>query len=285
MNNQYSRDKQNSGYGQGNNSRPTYGMKSGSMRNERFTKSQDNNNRRRDGLEKEYPIHSDIQSTVNILQKLYASNSDAAINQKNMDYNDSDFRMLPLKVAGIASRYSFGLKLFFLIHFCFLFVLIRFHILVEYGYLLGTLTFLFFFSFPGAILRGGQQYISGEKTKKYYKKMMSGWMLFEILFYFLILSIIFFYYVVYSDSFNINNFFEKFVHFQYVSRLGITLETITQTIKHFFYSSIFFFSLYQFSNFLANRKARKLQIVNVRNHTIENRREEVPDQLLKGIKP
>jgi hypothetical protein len=212
---------------------------------------------------------------------LYANNTDSAVNEKNMDFSDSDFRMLVLKVAGIASKYFFGFKMMLLLYILILLVFARVEIIFGYALLISTLIFAVLFIMPSSIIQLSRQYVAGKKTAKFHKKLLTGWKAFEIPFYLLFLLVV--------GAYASTNYFPEveqaissLSNLAFFKKIGITKIVLMTTIKNLFYSFVVFVVLYNLGNFLAALKGKKLQKVNIRNQIIENRREEVADQLLKG---
>lgn len=230
--------------------------------------------------EKPYPMHSKVQIAVNMLQKLHAMGSDFAQNQKNMDFSDSDFRMLPLRMAGIAATYTFAIKLAFLGILLSSVPVVYFNVPIWAVGLTLTVIFWLAFNFPSTIIRNSLQYVTGTKTKRYYQKMLLGWRVFEFMFLLMVFVSIALFYL--KDHALVSHGLEKLLAMKLVAKTSLSIETFHGAIKATMFLMLSLFGSHIFFNTASYFRAKKLQKDNLRSMTVENRREEVADKILDG---
>lgn len=230
-----------------------------------------------------YPIHHDLQMFINILQKLFSSNADLALNQKLSDVSDADLRMLPFKMIRVSMKYVFALKMCILF---FLSLVILHHINNEFpiflAYSLTTVAICISIFWAAHILYKAKEFVIGNKTSRYFNGLMAGWKIFETAYIvFTALSILYLNYL----------FTTKETMLQYIQNastwrlpigkfLASKAEIILGTLEHTSFFIIASFISYFLVVIFTKHKAKEQNIINRKNIDLETKREEVADIIL-----
>lgn len=259
-----------------NQSRPDFQQPLYRQTDERF-------NTGKNSVDKPYAVHNSIQVHSNVIQKLYASSSDLANNQKLLDVSDSDYRMLPLKFAWIAGKYALLLKVCFLIFFGVGLVGVIFpQIPIFFAYVAGSLCLTGFIYWGTYLLYLSKQYVIGDKTGKYFRGMLSGWRAFESSFLFLVAASVFGIYFFTKNPTFIQESLVALSKWRIGTAILSRADAFTGLLIHTFIFVVASSVGYFIVSSMAKREATRLQSINKRNMDIDQNREEVADIILKG---